>query len=87
MQSQVVDAAKEIGLSAESAKRFCERLDSTRAAMEKKFEEMEKGLTGTPEEKQKQMVTAIKAELNKMAIETMGEKGPKVVEKIFKDHD
>ena len=86
MQSQVVDAAKEIGIAQESAKRFFARFEETKDAMQKKFEEMEKGLTGTEEEKQKQMKEAIKAELNKMALETMGEKGPKLVDKIFMDH-
>jgi hypothetical protein len=87
MQSQLLDTAKEFGVSAESARRFFTRFEETRKAMEKKFDDMEKSLTGTPEEKQKQMEAAVKAELNKMAIETMGDKGLKVVEKIFNDHE
>jgi hypothetical protein len=87
MQSQVLDTAKEFGVSAESARRFFTRFEETKKAMEKKFDDMEKSLTGTPEEKQKQMEAAVKAELNKMAIDTMGDNGLKVIEKLFNAHD
>jgi hypothetical protein len=33
------------------------------------------------------MEAAVKAELNKMAIETMGDNGLKVIEKLFNAHD
>ena len=87
MQSQALDTAKEFGVSAESARRFFTRFEETKKAMEKKFDDMEKSLTGTPEEKQKQMEAAVKAELNKMAIDTMGDNGLKVIEKLFNAHD
>ena len=44
---------------------------------------MQKSLTGSPEEKQKQMRAAIQEELNKVAIETLGDKGPAMVQKMI----
>jgi len=85
MQQELTDKAAEVGVSAENAGRFYDRLKESESVMRKKFEELEKGLSGTPEEKQEQMKTAIKAELNRMAVETMGDKGPDVVEKLFND--
>jgi hypothetical protein len=43
---------------------------------------MEKGLTGSPEEKQSQMRAAVEEELTKLASETLGDKGPALVQKI-----
>lgn len=85
MQQELTDKAAEVGVSAENAGRFYDRLKESESVMRKKFEELEKSLSGTPEEKQEQMKTAIKAELNRMAIETMGDKGPDVVEKLFNE--
>jgi hypothetical protein len=40
-------------------------------------------LSGTPEEKKGQMEAAVKAELTRVAVETMGEKGPVVIERMI----
>lgn len=84
MQQQLVDVAADFGVSTESANLFFNRLKESEPVLKKIFDEMEKNFTGTPEEKQKQMEAAFKAELNGMAIETMGDKGPAVVEKLIK---
>jgi hypothetical protein len=84
MQQELTAMAAEVGVNAESASRFFDRLKESQPILEKKFAELERSLTGTPEEKQKQMEAAVKAELNALAIETMGDQGPAVVEKVFK---
>ncbi len=84
IQQQLVDVAAEVGVSTEGAKMFFNRLKESESVLKKKFDEMEKKLSGTPEEKQKQLEITVRAELNSMAIETMGDKGPAVVEKLFK---
>lgn len=85
MQQELTDKGAEVGVSAENAGRFYERLKESESVMRKRFEELEKSLSGTPEEKQEQLKAAIKVELNRMAVETMGDKGPDVVEKLFND--
>jgi len=47
-----------------------------------KFDAMAKGLTGTEEEKRKQMATFAKAEIGKIAVEIVGEKGQALVENM-----
>ena len=83
-RQEMIDKAVEAGVSADVAGRFIDRLKASQADLNQKFNEMEKSLSGTQEEKRKQMEAAIKAELDAMAIETMGERGPSVVEKIMK---
>ena len=83
-RQEMTTMATEVGVSIESATQFFNRIEEMKPALEKKFKEMEKNLAGTPEEKRKQMEAAIKAELNSMAIETMGDKGPAVIEKMMK---
>lgn len=43
---------------------------------------MQKGLTGSPEENAGQMQTAAEEEMYKLAIETLGDKGPALVQKM-----
>ena len=83
MQQQLTDAATAAGVSAENAKRFYDRLRESEADLRKKFEAQEKSLSGTPEEKAAQMRAAVTTELNRLALETIGEKGPAVVEKML----
>lgn len=82
-QQQLITTAAEVGVGAEDANRFFKRM----MELKTKFDEMEKNLTGTPQEKQKQMEAAVKAEMEKVAIETMGEKGPTLIEKMMKRRD
>jgi hypothetical protein len=51
--------------------------------MDAKFKEIEKNLSGTPDEKSRQMKEIIRAELGRMAAETMGDKGPVLVDMMF----
>ena len=81
--ARLTDMAVSVGVPAESAARFMSRLKELEPILKPKFEEMEKNLTCTPEEKKKQMEAAVRAELEKIAVETMGEKGRDVVEKLI----
>ena len=83
MQQELTTMAAEVGVNEESANRFAERLLASMPVLKKKFDEMEKGLSGTPEEKAAQMQAAVKAELHGMAVEIMGDKGPAVVERML----
>ena len=83
-RDELVQKAAEAGVGAEAANRFMTRIKELEPILKAKFDEVEKNLTGTPEEKQKQMEALIKPDLDKIAIETMGEKGPAVVLKMMK---
>jgi hypothetical protein len=71
-----------VGIAEADAKRFFDRLNELKPVLEPQFEEREKGLTGTDEEKRKQMDAYAKSELGKIAVEIIGEQGPALVEKM-----
>ena len=74
--------AAEAGIDADSAMRFLDRLKELQPALQTKFTEMEAGLTGSPEEKDRQMKDAIRSELEQIAVEILGDKGKLLVEKL-----
>jgi hypothetical protein len=80
--TQLAEMAASVGIAEADARRFFERLNELRPVLEPKFNDMEKNLTGTDEEKQKQMEIAIRAELETIAVEIMGEQGKALVEKM-----
>lgn len=80
--AQFTEMAASVGIAEADAKRFFDRLTELRPVLEPKFEEMEKSLTGTDEEKRKQMDTFIKAELGRIAVEIIGGKGTALIEKM-----
>jgi ERCC4-type nuclease len=86
VRDQMATAAVEVGVDPAAANRFFDQVKAMKPDMEAKFSELEKSLTGTPEEKQKKMQVVIKAELEKVAIETMGPNGPALIDKMMKDH-
>lgn len=81
-RTRLVEVGASLGISADDAGRFFDRIKQQQSALGQKTEEMQKSLTGSPEEKQKQMRAAIQEELNKIAIETLGDKGPALVQKM-----
>ena len=81
-RARVAAVGASVGISAEDAGRFFDRIKQQHKALGQKFEELQKSLTGSPEEQQRQMQAAIQEELKKLAIETLGEKGPALVEKL-----
>jgi len=84
VQQELSAMAAEVGVSAEDAARFFKRIKELEPTLNQKFKEMEKNLAGTPEEKTKQLGIAIKAEMEKVAVEIMGEKGRALIAKMAK---
>ena len=75
--------AESAGISADDANRFFDRLKEAQKELQPRMEALEKSLTGTPQEKEQQMQAAMQAELDKLATETLGDKGPAVVKKLM----
>ena len=69
-------------LAEADARRFFDRLKELEPTLKPKFDTMKKSLAGTEEEKRKQMDTFAKAEIEKIAVESLGEKGKALVEKM-----
>jgi hypothetical protein len=80
--ARLTDMAASVGIAEADAQRFFDRLKELRPVLEPQFEEMEKSLTGTDEEKRKQMDIFAKAELGRIAVEIIGEKGLALIEKM-----
>jgi len=80
--ARLTEMAASVGIAEADAKRFFDRLKELEPILEPKFKEMEKSLTGTDEEKRKQMDAFAKAELGKIATEIIGEKGRALIEKM-----
>jgi hypothetical protein len=87
-RDQISAVAASVGVPAEDANRFFEQLKKLQPELRPKFEQLEKdvkGREGTDEEKGKAMKTAIKAELERIATEFMGDKAHAFVEKMDKE--
>ena len=82
-RARLATLAESVGVSAEAANQFLDRIKERQPEFEAKFKDLENSLTGTAEEKQKQMETAIKAEMEKQAVAIMGEKGRDFVQKAM----
>lgn len=78
-RERMVFLAEPLGISAEAAGRFVDRLQELAPTLRTEFAAFEKTLTGTPEEKAKQLQAAIQADMSKHASEIIGEKGPALV--------
>ena len=87
VQQELITMAAEVGVSAEDAIRFFKRMKELEPTLQASFEQVEKNLTGTAQEKQKQMEAAMKAEFEKVAVETIGEQGRAMIEKMAKKRD
>lgn len=81
-RARLAEVGASLGIPAEDTGRFFDRVKQQQKVLGQKFEEMQQSLTGSPEEKQRQMRAAIQEELNKVAIETLGDKGPALVQKM-----
>lgn len=82
-RAQVVEVAESVGIGVEDADRFFNRIKELQPVLEPKFNELQKKLTGTDEEKQTQLKVAMQAEFEKIAVETLGEKGRALVKKMI----
>ena len=82
---RVTNLAAEAGVPAENASRFFDRIMELEPVIKEKFENLEKTLTGTSEEKQKRMEVEVRAELERLAREFMGDKSKEFIDKLV-DH-
>jgi hypothetical protein len=81
-RARLAEVAASLGISAEDASRFFDRVKQQQEVLGPKLAEMEKSLGGTPEEKQRHKRAAVEEEVNKIAIETLGDKGPALVQML-----
>ncbi len=82
-RGELAAMAESVGIGGEDADRFFNRIMELQPVLESKFGELQKTFTGTDEEKHKQMQAAIKVEMEKIAVETIGEKGRELVKKMI----
>jgi hypothetical protein len=80
--AELTTMAESVGLGADDAQRFFDRLLELKPELEKQMTEFEKTLTGTPEEKRKQTEDAARALLETIATDTLGDQGRALVDKI-----
>jgi hypothetical protein len=78
-QARFTEIAATAGISADDASRFLERLKALEPTLRPRLEAFEKQLTGTPEERRQQIDAAVTAELEKVATEILGDRGPALV--------
>lgn len=81
-RARLAQVGASLGISAEATDRFFDRVKQQQDVFVQKFEEMQKSMAGSPEEKQRQIQAAVQEEINKLAIETLGDKGPALVQKM-----
>jgi hypothetical protein len=81
-RAHITELAASVGISAEEARRFFDQFKQAEKTLGSRLEEMRKGLSGSKEEQQRQMRAAVEAELNGIALATLGDKGPALVQKL-----
>jgi hypothetical protein len=74
--------AEAAGLAAAEADRFYQRLNGLEPGMSSRLAEMDKQFTGSPEEKRRQMQAVVEAEVERLAVEALGEKGRDFVRRM-----
>ena len=83
-RDQIAAAAASVGVAAEDANRFFNRLKQLEPELGPRFEQLERDFKGPDEEKAKAKRAAIKAEIERIATEFMGAKAHAFVEKMDK---
>ena len=86
-RARLAELGASVGVSAEDASRFFDRVRQQQMVLGPKLAEMEKSLAGSAEEKERQKRAVVEEELNKLAIETLGDKGPALVQKLREGKD
>ncbi len=81
-RARVVAVGASLGIPAEDTGRFFDRLKQEKTGLQQKLQELDKSLTGSPEERWKQRRAALESELNRIATETLGDNGPVLVQKM-----
>ena len=81
-RNRIVSMANSVGVSPDQALQFFERIKQLQPEMEPKIQKLEKSLKGSPEENAQAIKAAVKAELQKVAAEFLGDKAPAFIEKM-----
>jgi hypothetical protein len=81
-RAHMTELAASVGISIEDASGFFDQLQQQKKVIEQRLAEMGQSLTGSAEEKQRQLETAYEEELSKLATATLGDKGPALMQKI-----
>ncbi len=82
-RARIVELGASVGISAEDASRFFDRFKQEEKILGPRFAELRKHLTGSEEEQQRQIQAAAEQELTKLAIETLGDRGPALARKML----
>ncbi len=82
-RARMNNLAVEAGVSLENANRFFDRITELQPVLQEKFDNLEKTFSGTPEEKQKRMEPEVRAELERIARETIGDKSTELLDKLL----
>jgi hypothetical protein len=82
-RQRIATLAQSAGVSEDDANRFSDRLKELVPSLKTEFDQMQKGLGGTPEENEQRMEAAVRAELERVAVETVGENGRALVQKMM----
>src|SRR5207237_766323 len=78
---KVSELAAQVGIPAEAAQKFFDRIEALEPVLKPRIEALEKSLAdSTPEEKKKKMDAALKAELGPIALEILGQRGTALVD-------
>lgn len=75
--------AASLGASEEGAGRFFDRIVELQPVLDAKFKDLEKTLTGTPEEKTRRMKQAMREELEPIAKDMVGDKAGALLDKVL----
>jgi hypothetical protein len=81
-RAQLTELAASVGISAEDANRFFVQFKQLENALDQKFEDAQKSQTGSPDAMWSQMRADAEAELTRLASQTLGDKGPALVQKM-----
>jgi len=84
MQARLSQNLIGAGATQEQAERFIARAKELEPELNAKFDALKKSQTGTPEENQKALQAAMKAEMEKIATQTMGNDGPVILNRAVR---
>jgi hypothetical protein len=82
-RARITELAASVGISAEDAGRFFDQFTQLEKTLGPKLEELQRSPTGSLEERQRQMRAIEEEELKKLALETLGDKGLALVQKLL----
>ena len=82
-RARIVEVAASLDIPAEDASRFFDQVKQREASFNQKAAELQNNQAASPGITQDQMRAAVKAEITKLALQPLGDKGPALVDRIF----